>query len=156
MAITKLTFSLSPLPRNIETDAPLFSGFPLLKKPTVFFFFNSECHSVLESSSDESHMEATQAQMTCWYSKRHCNIWAFLANWQCIFCTWYLILVEARFGVRLISWSSTIGVKPLAFIGVFWHFTYSCSFISTITLKSLALRVLGSDFLKVKSWSWIL
>ena len=86
-----------------------------------FFFFNSERHSVVESSSDESHMEATQAQMTCWYSKRHCNIWAFVANWQCIFCTWYLILVEARFGVRLISWSSTIGVKPLAFIGVFRH-----------------------------------
>ena len=33
------------------------------------------------------------------------------------FYTWYVIRVEARLGVGLISWSSTIGVKPLAFIG---------------------------------------
>ena len=123
---------------------------PWLKMPKVFFFlFNSERHSVMESSSNESHMEATQAQITCWYSKRHCynNIWAFLANWQCVFCTWYLIWVEARFGVRL-GWSRRVllvwnRLLLLAFSDILF------GFISTITSRSSALRVSGSDFLQV-------
>ena len=128
MAITKTyIFAFAASQKDLKLTHPCsLVPLPLLKTPTVFFFFfNSESHSVMESSSNDSHMEATQAQITCWYSKRRCysNIWAFLANWQCVFCTWYLIWVEARLGVGLISWSFTIGVKLPAFVGVFWHFT---------------------------------
>ena len=88
--------------------------------------------------------------MTCWYSKRRCYVLAFvvLNKYQRVFYTWYEIRVGARFGVRLISWSRRVLLVwnrslLLAFCDILF------SFISTITSKSSALRVSGSDFLEV-------
>ena len=89
--------------------------------------------------------------MTCWHSKkRRCYVLAFLVfnKYQRVFYTWYEIRVGARFGVRLISWSRRVLLVwnrslLLAFCDILF------SFISTITSKSSALRVSGSDFLEV-------
>ena len=59
-AINELTFSLSPLPRNIWNRRILahWCFFHCWKSQQFsFFFFNSERESVFESSSDESHMK---------------------------------------------------------------------------------------------------
>ena len=61
-----------------------------------------------------------------------------------------MIRVEARLGVRLISWSSIIGVKPLAFIGHGFP-TFHLALLVPLPRNLRHLRVSGSNFLEVIS-----